>query len=120
MSGLTVAESQATLDERFPTSGATDLIGWSIDGTSEFTGLARTPVGDAGWAAATPADPAVKANAVALTSAAATAGGAVGYFAVFSGSGTQRTDWTALAAAKTLQVGDKLTAAVGAIKVTLT
>jgi hypothetical protein len=122
MPGLTNAESQATLDARFPTSGATDHIAWSTNGTSEFAGLARTAIGATGWAAATNADPSVKANANALTSAAATSGGTVTHFAIFSAStgGTQRTDWTALAASRAILTGDQLTVAVGAISVTLT
>lgn len=122
MPGLTNAESAATLDARFPTSGATDHLAYSTDGAAEFTGLARTPVGAAGWAAATVADPSVKANANVLTSEAATGAGTVTHFAVFSAAtaGTQRTDWTALDASRTLAVGDKLEWAVGAARVTLT
>ena len=76
MAGLTNAESQATLDARFPTTGATDHIAYSTNGTSEFGGLARTAIGATGWAAATSADPSVKANANALTSAAASSSSA--------------------------------------------
>lgn len=122
MAGLTNAESQATLDARFPTTGATDHIAYSVNGTSEFAGLARTAIGATGWASATSADPSVKANANALTSAAATSGGTVSHFAIFSASsaGTQRTDWTALTASRTVATGDQLTHAAGAISVTLT
>ena len=122
MAGLTTTESQATLDARFPTTGATDYIAWSVNGTSEFAGLARTAVGATGWAAATAADPSVKANSGTLTTAAATAGGTVSHFAVFSAStgGTQRVDWTALDAARAILTGDQLQAAAGALKVTLT
>lgn len=122
MAGLTNAESQATLDARFPTTGATDHIAYSVNGTSEFAGLARTAIGATGWAAATSADPSVKANANALTSAAASSGGTVSHFAIYSAStaGTQRTDWTALAASRTVATGDQLTWAVGACQVTLT
>jgi hypothetical protein len=122
MAGLTNAESLATLDARFPTSGGTDYIAYSVNGTSEFAGLARTAIGATGWAAATSADPSVKANANALTSAAASSGGTVSHFAIYSAStgGNQRTDWTALAASKTVATGDQLTHAVGAIAVTLT
>ncbi|MCW2758041.1 MAG: hypothetical protein JWO46_1787 [Nocardioidaceae bacterium] len=122
MAGLTNAESVATLDARFPTTGGGDYIAYSVNGTSEFAGLARTAVGATGWAPATNADPSVKANANALTSAAATSGGTVSHFAVFSASsaGVQRTDWTALAASKTVGTGDQLTHAIGAIAVTLT
>jgi hypothetical protein len=43
-------------------------------------------------------------------------------FAIFSAvtAGTQRTDWTLLAAARVLAIGDKLQHAIGAIAVTLT
>ena len=122
MAGLTNAESQATLDARFPTTGGTDHIAYSTNGTSEFAGLARTAIGATGWAAATSADPSVKANANALTSAAATSAGTVTHFAIFSASsgGTQRTDWTALGTSRTVAIGDQLTWAVGAASVTLT
>ena len=121
MAGLSQTEQVATLDARFPTSGATDHIGYSVNGTSEWSGLARTAVGATGWAAATNATPSRKANAALLTSAAATAAGTVSHFAVFSAStgGTQRTDWQAFAEAKPLGVGDKLTHAIDAIGITL-
>jgi hypothetical protein len=119
---MTNAESVATLDARFPVTGATDHIAYSTNGTSEFAGLARTPIGATGWAAATNADPSVKANANALTSAAATSGGTVTHYAIFSAAsgGTQRTDWTALTASRTLAINDQLSHAAGAIAVTLT
>ena len=122
MAGLTTTEAQATLDARFPTTGGTDYIAWSTNGTSEFAGLARTAVGATGWAAATAADPSVKANSGTLTTAAATSGGTVSHFAVFSAStgGTQRVDWTALDTARAILTGDQLQAAAGALKVTLT
>ena len=122
MAGFTNTEAQATLDARFPTSGGTDHIAWSVNGTSEFAGIARTAVGATGWAAATNADPSVKANAAIITTAAATAGGTVSHYAVFSAStgGTQRIDWTALDTPRAILTGDQLQAAVGAIKVTLT
>jgi hypothetical protein len=111
VAGLTNAESQATLDARFPTSGGTDYVAYSTNGSSEFAGLARTAVGATGWAAATSADPSVKANGTALTSAAASSGGTVTYYAIFTASsgGTQRTDWTALTASRTVAIGDQLT-----------
>lgn len=121
MAGMTQAEAVATLDLRFPTTGGTDYVAWSVNGTSEFAGLTRTAIGATGWASATAAQPSVKANASALTSAAATSGGTVSHFAIFSAStgGTQRIDWTALTASKTVATGDQLTAAIGAIAVTL-
>ena len=121
--GLTQAESVATLDVRFPVSGGTDYIAYSINGTSEWANLARTAIGATGWAAATAADPSVKANANVLTSAAvATAGGTVSHFAIYSAitSGTQRTEWTALDTPRALALGDSLQWAVGAVKITLT
>lgn len=122
MAGLTTAESAATLDARFPTTGGTDYIAYSTDGSTEWSGLARTAVGATGWAAATTADPSVKANVNALTSAAATAAGTVTHSAIFSAStgGSQRTDWQALDTAKTLGIGDKIDLAIGQWKVTLT
>ena len=122
MAGLTTAESQATLDARFPTSGGTDHVAYSANGSSESGALARTAIGATGWAAATAADPSVKANANALTSAAASSGATITHFAIYSASsgGNQRTDWTALAASKTVATGDQLTHAIGAIAVTLT
>lgn len=117
MAGLTNAESAATLDARFTTG---DYVAYSTNGTSEFAGLARTAIGT--WAAATNADPSVKANGSALTSAAATGAGTVTHFAVFSAStaGTQRTDWTALASSRAVAVGDQITWAVGSLAITLT
>lgn len=122
MAGLTTGEAQATLDLRFPTTGGTDYIAWSANGTSETASLARTAIGATGWAAATAADPSVKANAVALTSAGASGAVTVTHFAIYNAStaGTQRTDWTALAASKTLAIGDQLTMAICAVSVTLT
>ena len=122
MAGLTTTESQATLDARFPVTGGGDYVAYSVNGTSEFAGLARTAIGATGWAAATAADPSVKANANALTSAAATSAATVTHFAIYSAStaGTQRVDWTAFTAARAVAIGDQLTHAVGAIAITLT
>lgn len=122
MAGLTTAESQATLDVRFPTTGGTDYIAYSTNGTSETGIMARTAVGATGWAAATAADPSVKANANALTSAQASGAGTISHFSVYSAStgGTQRTDWTAVTTSKTVATGDTVTWAIGALQVTLT
>lgn len=122
MAGLTTTESAATLDARFPTTGGTDYIAYSANGSSETGSLARTAIGATGWAAATAADPSVKANASALTSAAASGTVTVSHFAIYSAStgGTQRTDWTALASSRALISGDQLTHAIAAIAVTLT
>ena len=121
MAGLSQVEQVATLDARFPTSRTTDHIGYSVNGTSEWSGLARTAVEATGWAAATNATPSRKANAALLTSAAATAVGEVTHFAVFPAAtgGAQRTDWQVFAEAKPLGVGDKLTHAIGAIGISL-
>lgn len=121
MAGLTQALQQSTLDTLFPTTGGTDHIAYSTNGTSEAAILARTAIGATGWAAATAATPSVKANANALTSAAASGAGTITHFAVFSAStgGTQRTDWTALTASKTVATGDQLTWAVGDCAITL-
>ena len=122
MPGLTDAEAKATLDARFPTTGATDHVGWSTNGSSETTIFARTPVGATGWQAATTANPSVKANANVLTSAAASGAGTVTHFAIFSAAsgGSQRTEWEPLNASKTVASGDILQFAVGALRVTLT
>lgn len=120
--GLTVTESQATLDSRFPTTGGTDFIAYSTNGTSEWANLARTPVGATGWAAATAADPSVKQNAGVLTSdTVTTAGGTVTHFAIYTtvSAGVQRTDWQALDNSRVLAVGDSLSWAANALKVTL-
>jgi len=121
MAGFSQTEQQATLDARFPTTGGTDYIGYSANGTTETAVLARTAVGATGWAAATAATPSVKANASALTTATATGGATISHFAVFTASsgGTQRTDWTALTASKTVASGDALTWAIGALSITL-
>jgi len=120
MAGLTTAYAQTVLDASF-VSG--DFFAWSVNGTSEFAGLARVSVGS--WSAASSADPSAKGNAGAIASAAASAPAAspgVGYFAVFSASsgGTQKTDWLPLDAPKILAVGDTLSAPAGSLKVTLT
>lgn len=122
MAGLTITESQSTLDARFPTSGGGDYIAYSANGTTETGSLARTAIGATGWAAATAADPSVKANANALTSAAASAGVTVTHFAIYSAStaGTQRTDWQTLTASRALLPGDQLAWATGAAQITLT
>lgn len=122
MAGMTQAEAQATLDARFPTTGSTQsFIGYSANGTTESSALARTDVGATGWAAATAAQPSIKSNAVALTSAAASSGATITHYAIFTAStaGTQRIDWTALTASRTLVTGDQLVWAIGDLDVTL-
>lgn len=123
MAGMTTAESAATLDSRFPTSGATDYIAYSTNGTSEWSGIARTAIGATGWASATAADPSVKANNGTIVSANASEAGSPSHYAIFTAStnGTQRTDWTAFTGgAKTLAIGDNLKHEAGDISVTLT
>lgn len=121
MAGLTQAEAQATLDARFPTSGATDHIAWSENGSSESANVPRTAIGATGWAAATAAQPSLKRNANALESAAATGACTISHYAVYSTSpgGTQRTDWTALGASQALGIGDKISLDAAALSITL-
>ena len=120
--GLTIPESQATLDLRFPTTGGTDHVAYSANGTTETASLARTVVGATGWAAATAADPSVKANSAVLNTAAASAGVTVTHFAIYTAvtAGTQRTDWEPLAAPRTLAAAEGTSWAIGALRVTLT
>ena len=66
MAGATNAEAAATLDLRFPTTGATDYVAYSVNGSSEYAGLVRTAVGATNWGAATVADPSVKQNVADL------------------------------------------------------
>ena len=121
MGDFTQAEQQATLDARFPTSGATDHVAYSVNGTSVWSGLARTAIGATGWAAATAANPSLKRNSGALTSAAATAAGTITHFAVFSAAtgGTQRTVWKALASSVPVNVGGRVSWAVGDLSISL-
>lgn len=116
MAGFTQARQQAILDAEL---AAGDYIAYSTNGTSEAAIMARTAVG--AWAAATAATPSVKANSGALTSPAASGGGTITHFSIFSAStaGTQRIDWTALTTSRTVATGDQLTHAIGAIAVTL-
>lgn len=121
MAGLTQALQQTALDYLFPTTGGTDYIAYSANGTSETASLARTAVGATGWASATAATPSVKANANVLTSAAASGAVTVTHACIYSAStgGTQRTDWQALGTSRTLAIGDKLEFAASAFTVTL-
>lgn len=121
MAGFTTAYSRTVLDAQLVNS---DYIAWSENGSSESANLARTAIADLGnWAAATNADPAVRANTSAgLTAACSGDAKTISHFAVFSADvgGTQKTDWTALTSPRTLSTGDKLSIAAGAIGVTLT
>lgn len=118
---FTPARAKAILDLAYPTSGGVSYIAWSANGTSETSSLARTAVGATGWAAATTATPAVKANANQLTSANATAAVTVSHFALVPAStgGTLETAWIALPTAQTLAVGDNLKIAAGDLKITI-
>ena len=120
--GMTNAEAKATLDARFPTTGAGDYIAYSTNGTSETGSLARTAIGATGWSAATTADPSVKANANTLTSANASGAITVTHWCVYSASsgGTQRTEWDSLDTPRTLASGEAGQWAAGALKITLT
>lgn len=122
MAGLSTVYTQTLLDYAFPTSGGGDHIAYSANGTSETASLARTAVGATGWAAATSADPSIKANNVLLTSAAASGAFTVTHFAIFSAStaGVQKTDWQAVGSPRTLAIGDKTEWAIGAVQITLT
>ena len=123
--GFTSAEAAATLDVRFATGASTDYIAWSADGSNETASLARTSVGS--WAAATVADPSVKANSAIITTAAATGSVTVSHGRIMTASsgGTARTDWEPLRVGGTptpraLLTGDALTIAIGAHQITLT
>ena len=121
MAGFTQAYQQTLLDYAFPTTAGTDHIAYSVNGTSEFAGLKRTAIGATGWSSATAATPSVKQNGTAVTSDAATAGGTVSHFAIFSAAtgGTQKIDWTPIATPRTVATGDQIAWAVGAAKITL-
>lgn len=121
MAGLTQTTQQSALDAVFPVSASTDHVAYSTNGTSEAAIIARTAIGATGWAAATAATPSVKANNALLTSAAASGGGTVSHFAVFSAStgGTQKTDWTPVTSSRTVATGDSVTWAIGQVQVTL-
>ncbi|HET8537638.1 MAG TPA: hypothetical protein VFL73_10715 [Solirubrobacteraceae bacterium] len=128
MAGFTPAEQKATLDARFPTSGATDYIAFSTDGSTEAASvMPRMAVGATGWAAATAGDPAEKPNAAKLTTPAALATGTLTQWAVMSAAsgGTQRTKWNVLkdstgaVKARAVAAGDTLTFEAGTLKVTL-
>jgi hypothetical protein len=121
MAGFTQAKQQAILDATYPTTGGTSYIWYSANGTTETASLARTAIGATGWAAATAATPSVKANANALTSAAATGAVTITHVATGPGptGGVQDTDWQAVGTAKTLAIGDNVSIAVGAHQITL-
>jgi hypothetical protein len=115
MAGLTQALQQQVLDDVFLN---TDYVAWSITGSGEFAGLARTAVD---FDAATATTPSVKAISADILTDEATGAGAVSHFAFFSAvvGGTQKTDWEALDSPRTLAVGDQLSAAAGELFATL-
>lgn len=116
MAGFTTAFSQTTLDGAIVNG---DHVCWSENGSSMSSNVAGTAITT--WSAATAADPSVRANSGAYESAAASAGCTISHFAVYNSTETtQKTDWTALSASRTLGTGDKLSIASGAIQVTLT
>lgn len=123
MTGFTDAESAATLDQRYPTTGASDYLAYSEDGSTETTDLARTAVGATGWAAATTADPSVKANASTLVTDDASADLALTHFRVMDAAtgGNARSDWTALTGSPvTILTGEHGEWAAGDLQITLT
>ena len=117
MAGFTTAFARTTLDAAIVDG---DVILWSENGSSETTHVAGTAV--AGWDASTDADPTIRDNTSALESAACDADSiTITHFSIFDTTGaTQKTDWTALTAPRTLDTDDTLTVAAGAIDVTLT
>lgn len=121
MTGFTQEYQQEILDYAFPTSGATDHVAYSIDGTTEFEDLERTPVGASGWDDATATTPSSKTNKNKLVSEPATGPGTVTHFAIFDANtgGNQKTDWTALSSSRSVQLGDKLEWDIGSLEVTL-
>lgn len=117
MAGFTTAFSRTTLDSAIVDG---DKVQWSENGSSASAHVAATAI--AAWDASTNADPAVRSNTGATESAACDADAiTITHFAIFDTTGaTQKTDWTALTASRTLDTGDKLSIAAGAIDVTLT
>jgi hypothetical protein len=116
MAGFTTAFSRTTLDSAIANG---DKVHWSENGSSASANLTETTITT--WKAASDADPAVRANDGAYESAGASSGCTITHYAVFNSAGsTQKTDWTALDAARTLPSGGKITIADGAITVTLT
>lgn len=121
MPGYTQAYQQTSLNWSFPTTGATDFVAYSANGTSETAAVTRTAIGATGWAAATNATPSVKANSGNLTTAAATGSATITHFAIFDAStgGVQKTDWQALSSSRAVVAGDTLQWAAGALTVSL-
>lgn len=114
--GFTQARQQAILDAELV---AGDYIAFSTNGTSETANVPRMAI--VAWSAASAATPSVKSNSGALVSPAATGAAVVTHGAVFSAStaGTQKSDWQALAASKTLGIGDTLQFPIGTVTFSL-
>ena len=104
----TQAGQQFILDAAFPTGATAHAVAWSVNGTSEWAGLARTAIGN--YAAATATNPSWKSNSAKLTSAASTAAGTVSHYAVFTAAsgGTQLSAWKPLSASVSVALGGKL------------
>jgi len=122
MAGFSPAYSATLLDMAMPTTGATDWIGYSTNGSTEFAGMARSQVAaSGGWGSAVSGSPATKANATAVNTATATSAGTITHFATFTAStaGVQKVDWTAVSASKTVAVGDSLTWPIGSLVISL-
>lgn len=114
---FTIAFAQTTLTSAIV---AGDRIHWSSNGSTENANLAPTSI--AAWKAATAADPSVRATDGVYESAPCGADGqTITHFAVFNSTGaTQKTSYVALTTPRTLNTGDCLSIADGAIAVTLT
>ena len=121
MAGYMQTRERAILDWVHPTTGNTQHVAYSTNGTSEAGIMARTAIGATGWAAATGGSPSVKSNGGTLTTAAASGSGTITHFAIFSAAsgGTQETDWQALAPSRTVVASDVLTWAPGQLQITL-
>jgi hypothetical protein len=119
MASLTTVRKKAMIDYELATGGAHTHIGYSINGTSETSIVARTPISRlGGWSTPIAASTYAPANASAGDSDAANGGGTVTHYATFSAlsGGTQLTDWIATTDPDPVLVtGGKLTHAAGAI-----
>ena len=107
-SDYTQAGQQFILDAAFPSGATAHTVAWSVNGTSQWAGLARTAIGS--YAAATATNPSWKSNAAKLTSAASTAAGTVSHYATFTAAsgGTQLSVWKPLSASVSVALGGKL------------
>lgn len=114
---LTNARMKAVIDAELATG---THIGYSTNGTSETSILARTAVSTlGGWTTPSAANPYEPSNASAGESAEATGGGTITHFAVFTAStgGTQLTEWIPVTDPDPVLVtGGKLSIAANALK----